>query len=122
MPIDALSAYFLSIKLERFTPKTIVSRTALLKEIERARVQGWYLSDEEIDEGVRSLALPLHNANNQVIAAINVSCYAGRVSIDTILKSFLPKMREAALVINTALRASQHVTVDAGLELTTSAG
>lgn len=110
MPENVLTESLRGIKLERFTPKTIVTRVALLKEIERAKLQGWYLSDEEIDKGVRSLALPLHNANNHVIAAINVSCYAGRVSMDTILKKFLPRMRIAAQEIDNALRASQLVT------------
>lgn len=110
---EGLADYLQSVDLERFTPKTIVSRTLLLKEIDRARQQGWYLSDEEIDKGVRSLALPLHDSNQQVIAALNVSCYVGRVVMDTITQKFLPRMRKAAGEIDLQLKASQH-TVEHG--------
>jgi len=109
LPEAELAAYLRDLKLERFTPKTIVTRPALVKEIERAVRQGWYLSDEETDEGVRSLAIPLHDATHQVVAAINVSCYAGRISMDTMLKTFLPRVRAAALAIDKELTASRHV-------------
>jgi len=106
---EELTGYLQSVELERFTTKTIVNRAPLLKEIERAKQQGWYLSDEEIDKGVRSLALPLHDANDRVIAALNVSCYVGRVAMDTIVQKFLPRMRTAAREIDSQLKASQHM-------------
>lgn len=112
LPEQQLADYLRATKLQRYTPQTIVNRAALLKELQKAALQGWYLSDEEIDEGVRSLAMPLHDANGNVIAAINISCYAGRVPTDTLTQTYLPRIRKAAQAIDRELKACRHLSAE----------
>lgn len=105
LPDSALDAYLRSVELERFTPQTIVNRAALRKEIKRAAAQGWYLADQEADAGIRSMAVPLHDANDRVIAALNVSCYLGRVDLPRMTAEFLPQLQNAAAAVDRELKA-----------------
>ena len=106
LPEDKLDAYLRGTKVERFTAHTIVNRAALRKEIKKAARQGWYLSDQETDAGVRALAAPLHDANNHVIAALNVSCYLGRVEMARMTSEFLPRLLEVTAAVDNELKAS----------------
>ena len=47
------------LKPQRYTPKTLATRAAMLKELERIRRDGYALTDEERDEGVWGVAAPI---------------------------------------------------------------
>ncbi|HYH41424.1 MAG TPA: IclR family transcriptional regulator C-terminal domain-containing protein, partial [Burkholderiales bacterium] len=83
------------------------TRAALRKEVKRAGTQGWYLADEETDAGIRSMAVPLHDANERVIAALNVSCYLGRVELPRMTAEFLPQLQKVAAAVDRELKASR---------------
>ena len=59
--------------LARSTPKTIVSKTKLLSELEVVRRQGYAIADEEADRGLRALAAPIFDADGTVRAAVSVN-------------------------------------------------
>jgi IclR family pca regulon transcriptional regulator len=69
----------------------------ILKEVAS---QGWCLLDEELEEGVRSLAVPLHDKRGTVIAAMNVCAHASRVSAQRIRDEFLPPLLQAAATVD----------------------
>lgn len=75
------------------TPRTLTGVEELLEEIEQVRGQGYALIDQELEIGLRSIAVPLLNAAGRVVAAINVGAQAERVSIETMRSSFLPRMQ-----------------------------
>jgi IclR family pca regulon transcriptional regulator len=75
-------------------------RTVLL----RARRQGWAAVDQELEEGLRSLAVPIHDAAGAVVAALNVSVHASRGSMATLRRDVLPVARTAAEAIEIDLR------------------
>jgi len=104
LPEAELAAYLGDTTFSRLTPKTIISATSLRREIERARRDGWYLINEELEIGARALAVPLHDANGKTVAAINVSCYAGRVTAEHMRSAFLPRMLETAEAIAAEIR------------------
>jgi IclR family pca regulon transcriptional regulator len=100
---DALDAYFEAVRPEPLTARTVVDEPCLRKLIDEVRDQGWALVDQELEEGVRSVAAPLRNRDGQVIAALNVSAHAARVSLDEVRRDFLPLLLETAELISRAL-------------------
>jgi len=78
------------------TPKTLTDRKQLAQAIEVAASDGYAVIDEELEVGLRSLAVPLRDHAGKVVAAINVSTQAGRVSVEEMRRDFLPVLRRAA--------------------------
>jgi IclR family transcriptional regulator, pca regulon regulatory protein len=90
-------ARFLSrVKLMRHTPHTIVDRKQLRVELDRIRADGYAIIDQELELGLRSMAVPIHRADGMAVAAINVGVQAGRVDLKTMQRELLPVLRSAA--------------------------
>ncbi len=64
-------------ELKPLTRNTITSPEELLAELERVRAQGWALVDQELEIGLRSIAVPVRDAHGAVVAAMNVSVAPG---------------------------------------------
>src|SRR5690349_12802465 len=62
--------------LTPLTRKTLTDPELLLAELDRVREQGWALVDQELELGLRSIAVPIRDTNGQVVAAMNVSVSA----------------------------------------------
>jgi IclR family pca regulon transcriptional regulator len=103
--VDRLDAYLDHATLAPLTERTIVDRDRLRTEVERTRTRGWCLVDQELEDGVRSVAVPVHDAAGRVVAAVNTSAHATRVPLTTLQRSFLPKLRNCAAAIDAELRA-----------------
>jgi IclR family pca regulon transcriptional regulator len=101
----ALSTMLEEIRLPRITDVTIVEPRALLAELQRIREQGFALVDQELEEGLRALAVPLHGEHGEVIASVNVAVHASRWTIDRIHGELLPRLLETAAEIERDLRA-----------------
>ncbi|MFC7686417.1 IclR family transcriptional regulator C-terminal domain-containing protein [Ureibacillus sp. GCM10028918] len=84
------------IKFEKFTENSIVDKEELYKVLRGIREKGWGGVDQQLEEGVRSIAVPIRKLNGEVVAAINCSVHAGRVSKQRLLEEFLPKLQELA--------------------------
>ena len=65
-------------------------------ELATIRARGWATADEELAPGVRSVAVPVRNANGHVRAALNVTVHAAETSLDTLLERHLPVLLRAA--------------------------
>ncbi|MBO1437408.1 IclR family transcriptional regulator C-terminal domain-containing protein [Meiothermus sp. CFH 77666] len=91
----ALEAYLARARLEPLTPYTLTDPTRLWQELAKVRAQGYALVDQELELGLRSLAVPVQNARGQVLAAMNIGVQAGRVSREELL-GMLPVLRQAA--------------------------
>ena len=79
-----LDGYFDRVRLEPLTERTVTDEGVLRRLIDEVREQGWAIVDQELEEGVRSVAAPLVNAEGRVEAALNVSGHATRVTLDTL--------------------------------------
>jgi IclR family pca regulon transcriptional regulator len=95
-PTEWLDAYLERAELERLTPQTIIDPAKLRAELARIQSRGFALVDQELEEGLRSLAVPLRDADGSVVAAMNVSARARRGSSEAIRKELLPPLLEAA--------------------------
>jgi len=105
LPGDRLDAYLGAATITPLTERTIVDLDRLRAEVERTRIRGWCLVDQELEDGVRSIAVPIHNSAGRVVAAVNTSAHATRAPLATLHKSFLPKLRDCAAAIDTELRS-----------------
>jgi IclR family transcriptional regulator, pca regulon regulatory protein len=103
---DWLDGYLLSTPLKALTPRTIAEPARLREALLRIRRQGWALVDQELEEGLRSVAAPIHDGDGQVIAAVNVSAHASRRSLDDIRRDLLPPLLATARAIEQDLRAA----------------
>lgn len=90
--------------LDTHTPHTVTDVEALRTQIDRARDDGFSIVDQELEEGLRSIAAPIHGEQEEVIAAINLSCSATRTSLDTMREQLLPPLIETAAAISEEIR------------------
>jgi IclR family pca regulon transcriptional regulator len=92
-----------SIRIEPYTPSTITDLAALVERIKADRAQGFSILDEELERGLRSLAVPIVTRSGASIAAINLSAHSSRTSRSEMRERFLPKLRAAAKQISQSL-------------------
>jgi IclR family pca regulon transcriptional regulator len=78
---------------------------ALLECLQEVRQQGWCIVDQELEQGLRSIAVPVYDASGQVVAALNVSTHAGRVSRNELEQRFLPGLLSASRDLSAQLFA-----------------
>lgn len=90
-----IESYLAGHELRRFTPKTIVERDALLREIKDVRRTGIGFDDGEFDAEARCVAVPVHDFTGQVAGAIGLSGPIWRLSIQA-LQEKAQQVREAA--------------------------
>jgi DNA-binding IclR family transcriptional regulator len=80
LPEDRLSDLLARTRFERFTHRTIVTPEALRAEIEKTRRRGYAVDDEEFEEGLRCIAVPVLDAQRLPVAAVSVSGPSFRVT------------------------------------------
>jgi len=73
-----------NMELKRFTPNTTTSVEALKADLNRIRLSGFAIDDEETLPGVRCVAAPIRDTSGQVIAAVSVSGPSVRVTRERI--------------------------------------
>ncbi len=89
-----------SIRLHPVTPHTIVDPRALAERIVADRIQGFSIVDEELETGLRAIAVPILALSGACVAAINVSAHASRSTRNAMREEFLPRLRRAAAAIS----------------------
>jgi beta-ketoadipate pathway transcriptional regulators, PcaR/PcaU/PobR family len=100
---DALEDYLAHADLQVKTSRTVHTPEMLRASIAEIRQQGWVIIDQELEVGLRSIAVPLKDSAGQVLAALNVGTHAGRVSRQELETRFLPVLLEASRELGTRL-------------------
>lgn len=72
---------------------------SFLEELDRVKQQGYALADEELARGIRSIAVPVRDAQGRVLASMNTTVHAAETSLETLLNKHLPPLREAAAAV-----------------------
>lgn len=85
------------------TMQSITDIEALRSEIHTVRGQGYALIDQELEEGIRSVAAPLRDRRGRTLAAINVGTHAARVTLKELRGVILPALLSTAASIETQL-------------------
>lgn len=91
-PSDAVADYLGRAELRPFTDATITDPARLSEEIDRARRQGWAIADEELADGLRSIAAPVRDNDSDVVAAVNISSHVSRASVQAMRREWLPEL------------------------------
>jgi IclR family pca regulon transcriptional regulator len=103
LPSAERTEFIKSAPLVKMTKTTITNRSELVKVLEKIHKQGWTLLDQELEEGVRSIAAPIHDTQGRTIAAINIGTQTGRVTMKKLTDDFLPLLLQTARNISTAM-------------------
>lgn len=102
LPKDELEQVLKSLRLERFTRRTIVDVKKTRAELELVRIRGYAIDDAEREEGVRCISAPIFNSRGRVVAAVSVSGPSLRLSLAK-LDALADSVRDTAMLISTAL-------------------
>jgi IclR family pca regulon transcriptional regulator len=82
--------------LKKLTPKTKTKPEEVWEEIQRIRKVGYGINDEEIELGLRVIAVPVRTSAGVVVASICVSTYSSRYEIDQLTQKFLQPLLNAS--------------------------
>ena len=106
LPAAELDAYLERVELRPLSPRTVTSRDALRVALDKVREQGWALVDQELEEGLRSVAAPIRGRSGETIAAVNLSAHASRLTIEAARRGMVPALLATAARIEADLRAA----------------
>ncbi|MPY36414.1 helix-turn-helix domain-containing protein [Streptomyces adustus] len=96
--------------LRSLTPRTITDPALLARTLAETRAQGYALVDEELEEGLRSLAVPVRDRTGRVVAALNTATHVARRTVDQCLHDLLPELTATAHRIEADLHVAGHFT------------
>ncbi|WP_127819088.1 IclR family transcriptional regulator [Microbacterium sp. CPCC 204701] len=105
LPPEQLEQLLDQIDLAPWSPTTITSREKLLAELELVRTRDYATADEEFDQGVRAIGVPVRDGRGLTRAALCISAPAFRVPMDRLV-GWLPDLQEAAHEIGVQLPLS----------------
>lgn len=88
------------------TPRTITDPGKLRAELDRVREAGYSLADEELEEGLRSVAVPVRERGGRVVAAVNVALHSSRRTAEECVRDILPELHATAGRIEADLRVA----------------
>jgi IclR family pca regulon transcriptional regulator len=91
-----LDHYFASVRLLPLTPRTVTGQAELREIIRQVEEQGWCVVDQELEDGLCSIAAPIRDRNGQVFAALTICSHAGRVTADQLRDDYLSPLLTAA--------------------------
>jgi len=92
------------------TPRTLTGLPELGAECERVARDGYALVDEELEEGLRSLAVPVRDLSGRAVAAVNVAMHSSRRTVEQCLTEALPELLATAARIETDLHIAGRFT------------
>ncbi len=104
LPADQLESYLSRVILTPHTTRTVTSIEKLRLLLRNIRRSGYAVCDQEFEVGLRSLAVPVHSSSGRVVATINLSGSAPRMSVLDMQTRYLPHLRNAANELSVFLR------------------
>jgi IclR family acetate operon transcriptional repressor len=102
LPEEERDGLISRLRLERLTRHTITDAAGLREDLLRTRERGYATNDEEHEEGVRAVGVPLVDRRGRPVAAMSVASLTFRYSMEE-LEGFVPKLLEAAKEIEVQL-------------------
>lgn len=93
---ERLEELLAKFEFKRYTDRTVAGAERLRHILRMVQRNGYSLVDQELEYGLRSLAVPVRNPTGKVVAALNVGAHAQRISQQDLLTRFLPNLKAAA--------------------------
>jgi len=100
LPDKDLHRWLQAHPLKSMTEHSITDPKIFWDEILRVRQQGFAVVDQELEIGIRSIAVPIKSPADRTIAALNSSTIAARTSIETLEREFLPKLVLSSIALS----------------------
>ncbi len=100
---EYLDRYLADLAPQKFTDRTKTDRGELREVLDTVRLKGYALVDQELETGLRSLAVPILDRNGRIQAALNVGTHAARTRLEDMTSRFLPVLHEASRKITAQL-------------------
>jgi IclR family pca regulon transcriptional regulator len=100
LPPRARDELLARIELAPRGPNTLTDRRALAEELERVRLRGFAVNNEELAYGLRSLAAPVRAQSGAVVAAVNLSVHRSQEPIEQVVAELSPPLLRAAAEIS----------------------
>lgn len=88
-------------------PRTRYTRTdptELMAELTRVAGQGYAVIDQEVELGLRSIAVPLYTSRGQTVAALNVGVSSTQASLSDLTALYLPALRAMQADLRAVIR------------------
>lgn len=108
---EELRDYLRHVPQVPYTDRTVTEPEEIARLVAEARGQGWVLLDQELEAGVRSVAVPIHDSGGRVPAAVTVGTHTGLVDSDTLLDTILPRLRACAASIERTITRQPIATI-----------
>lgn len=102
---ESLDERLARMELRPLTEATVTDAAALRRVVERVGKEGWAMVDQELEQGVRSVAVPIRGSDGAVAAALNVSVHASRMTLAGLRRDVLPRLLGTAAAIEAELRS-----------------
>jgi IclR family pca regulon transcriptional regulator len=90
-----LKAYIKRLPLKKYTQKSIIDTSTLYETIIANRKNSYQLVEEELEDGLLSIAVPIYGYNNKLIAAINIGSHGSYKDISYLKETVLPILLKA---------------------------
>lgn len=95
MPDDEVELALRQIPLRKLTPHTCTDIPTLMGILRQTRAKGYAVCDQELELGVRSIAVPLRDSSDRVVAAMSLVAANSRMSVDAMVEVLLPHLESA---------------------------
>ncbi len=99
LPPEDSDRFLAQADLKPLTAKTIVDHKKLVKVLKKVRSRGYAIVDEELELGLRSVAVPITSRSGHVVAAMNAGVSAARVDAADLLERILPLLVDHARLL-----------------------
>ena len=106
LPDEELEERLARIEMTPLTSRTVTDKATLREILTTVARQGYAATDQELEEGLRSIAVPLRTTSGTVTAALNLSIHASRASMAALRRDFLPLALRTATAIEEDLRGT----------------
>ena len=104
LPPERLEEYFARATFSALTKHTVTEPAKLIKRIEEARKSGYSAVEDELAYGVVAVAVPVFDANQRVVAALNSSSHSRKVTRVELVRERVGMLQAISQEITTELR------------------
>ena len=110
----ALAAFMRGGKRRAYTSRTVTAEKDLRRLLRGVKEAGYALIDQEVEEGLRAIAVPVRGPGARAIAALSVGAHTGRLTKTEMARRVLPPLRRCAREIEDILLRSDHPLLATG--------
>jgi IclR family pca regulon transcriptional regulator len=103
MPLEEQRRQLAQTPMTALTKYTLTDETLILAELVKVAKQGWAVNDQELEEGLRSIAAPIVDSSGRTVAAMNISTHVGRTNRRELREKMVPALLATTERVNALL-------------------